>query len=91
MRTKPSIAQPSRNQLPRLPDATLDDPPCQPSLGEGFWRAASPVYPSRNRRLVRLRLDPEVLDWFGVHRDDERGGVNAVLRAYVETRRAEDG
>ena len=91
MRTKPSIVRPSPARLSGLPDDTRDDAPSRPSLGEGFWRAASPVYPSRNRKLVRVRLDPEVLEWFGLHRDDERGGVNAVLRAYVEHRRAEDG
>jgi len=87
--TKPFIVQPSRKQLDRLTDYTLDDAPSRPSLGPGFWRLAAPVYPSRNRRLVRLRLDPEVLDWFGVDRDDDRTGLNAVLRAYIERRRAE--
>lgn len=74
-----------------MADDTQDNALSRESLGAAFWRQASPIYPSRNRRLVRVRLDPEVLDWFGVHRDDEHGGLNAVLRAYVEHRRKEEG
>ena len=72
-----------------MEDYTIADPPSRESYGAGFWREAVPLYPSRNRRLVRLRLDPEILDWFALRRDDDRQGVNAVLRAYIERRRAD--
>lgn len=89
MRTKASIVQRSPKQLARLPDFSQDDAPSRASLGAAFWKSAVPVYPSRNRRLVRLRLDPEVTDWFGTEREDAHVGVNAVLRAYVERKRAD--
>jgi hypothetical protein len=38
---------------------------------------------------VRLRLDPEIADWFGTQKDDPHAGINAVLRAYVERRRSD--
>ena len=89
MTTKAITVQRSPKQLARLPDFSQDDAPSRPSLGAAFWQSAVPVYPSRNRRLVRLRLDPEIVDWFGVQREDVHGGVNAVLRAFVERKRAD--
>ena len=85
--TKSIIVQPSRRRLERMEDLTQSDAPRRQSLGAVFWRAARAVYPSRARRLVRVRLDPEVVDWFGSRRDDPHSGLNAVLRAYVEGRR----
>jgi uncharacterized protein (DUF4415 family) len=87
--TKQFTVQRSRNQLDRMEDYSLENPPSQESLGAGFWREAVPLYPSRNRKLARLRLDPEILDWFGTQREDSHAGVNAVLRAYIERRRAD--
>ena len=87
--TKQFTAQPSRTQVGRMQDFTLADPSTQESYGPDFWREAVPLYPSRNRRLARVRLDPEVLDWFAQRRDDPHAGINAVLRAYVERRRAD--
>ena len=86
---KAITVQRSLKQLARLPDCSQDDAPSRPSLGVAFWQSAVPVYPSRNRRLVRLRLDPEVIDWFSVQREDVHAGVNAVLRAYVEGKRVD--
>jgi hypothetical protein len=71
-----------------MEDFTIEDAGSRESLGPDFWREAVPLYPSRNRRLARLRLDPEILDWFASRKDDPHAGVNAVLRAYVERRRA---
>ena len=88
MTTKQFTVQRSRKQLDRMEDFSHENPPSQESLGAGFWREAVPLYPSRNRKLARLRLDPEILDWFANRKDDPHAGVNAVLRAYVERRRA---
>ncbi|MEZ5938777.1 MAG: hypothetical protein R3C52_11235 [Hyphomonadaceae bacterium] len=40
--------------------------------------------------MVRLRLDPEVVEYFKT-RDPQREGVNAVLRAYVEYQKSGKG
>lgn len=72
-----------------MEDFSIEDPSSLESRGPAFWREAVPLYPSRNRRLARLRLDPEILSWFGAKKDDDHAGINAVLRAYVERRRAD--
>jgi uncharacterized protein (DUF4415 family) len=72
-----------------MEDYSLQDPPSQDSRGPDFWRVAVPLYPSRNRRLARLRVDREVLDWFGTQKDDDHAGINAVLRAYIERRKSD--
>ncbi len=72
-----------------MEDFSIEDPSSLESRGPDFWREAVPLYPSRNRRLARLRLDPEILSWFGAKKDDDHAGINAVLRAYVERRRAD--
>lgn len=87
--TKQSIVQRSRTQVRKMPDFTVDTADSQESFGPAFWREAVPLYPYRNRRLARLRLDPEILDWFAARKDDPHAGVNAVLRAYIERRRAD--
>lgn len=87
--TKPFTVQRSLTQVRRMEDSTLEDATSRESYGADFWRDAVPLYPSRNRRLARLRLDPEILDWFGTRKDDDHAGVNAVLRAYIERRRAD--
>jgi hypothetical protein len=72
-----------------MADYTLEQAIPRESLGPGFWREAVPLYPSRNRKLVRLRLDPEIVDWFASRKEDPHAGINAVLRAYIERRRAD--
>ena len=89
MTTKPFIVQRSRLQVGRMEDFSIEDPSSLESRGPDFWREAVPLYPSRNRRLARLRLDPEIVSWFGAKKDDDHAGINAVLRAYVERRRAD--
>lgn len=36
------------------------------------------------RRLARLNLDPDLLDWFRRQSDDYRARMGAVLQAYME-------
>ena len=89
MTTKQFTVQRSRKQLDRMEDYSHENPPSQESLGAVFWREAVPLYPSQNRKLARLRLDPEIIQFFGARREDPHAGINAVLRAYVERRRAD--
>lgn len=81
--------QRSPPQVRKMADFTSETAASQESFGPDFWREAVPLYPSRNRRLARLRLDPEILDWFAARKDDPHTGINAVLRAYIERRRAD--
>lgn len=90
MKTKASTVQPSRRQLATLQDTSQDDAPFRPSLGADFWRTASPRYPTRGRRTARVRLDPEVTEWFSKRRGGEADAINAVLRHYVEKKKSEE-
>lgn len=90
MKTKSFTAQPSPSQLDKLQDATQEDAPFRASLGGAFWRGAMPRYPTRGRRLARVQLDSEVSDWFRMRKGADPDAINAVLRAYVEAKKAEE-
>lgn len=56
-----------------------------PELSEEFIRGmvwTGPKVP------VSLRVDPEVMDWFKRHGKGYQTRINAVLRAYVNARKA---
>ena len=89
MKTKSSTVQPSPSQLAKLQDTTQEDAPFRVSLGQAFWRTARPLYPTRGRKPTRVRLDPEVADWFRMRKGDS-DAINAVLRHYVEVKKAEE-
>lgn len=57
-------------------------------LDEDFWRNARVVMPPRQaKRPVSLRLDADILDWFKAQGPRYQTRINAVLRAYVDSRR----
>ncbi len=57
-------------------------------LDEDFWRNARLVMPpARGKRSIHLRVDEDVLDWFKGQGPGYQTRMNAVLRAYVESRR----
>jgi uncharacterized protein (DUF4415 family) len=87
--TKPSTVRLSRSQVRSVEDATQPSASPRDSRGPDFWREAVPLYPSRGRRPAYLRLDHEVMDWFAARKGDPHAGINAVLRAYIERRRAD--
>ena len=88
MKMNASIVQPSRKRLSQMKDYTDDNAPSRESLGAEFWAHAQPRYPSRDRRIVRVSLDSEVIQFFA-NRSDEQEGINAVLRDYVEMKKAQ--
>lgn len=67
-------------------DAFEAEPPPPDPSPAGDWTEADLVLP-RSKRLISLRIDAEVLDYF------QRGGkgyqtrMNAVLRAFMEARK----
>ena len=61
-------------------------------LDEKFWRNARVVMPPRQaKRQVSVRLDADILDWFKAQGPRYHSRINAVLRAYVESRRRASG
>ena len=65
------------------------DAPEGEALGAEFWASATVEEP-KSRRSVHLKLDPEVFDFF--YSETKGKGhltrMQAVLKAYVEARRA---
>ena len=58
-------------------------------LDENFFENATVRMPKR-KRVVSLRLDPDVLDWFKKRGKGYQTRMNAVLKAYVQaTQKAE--
>ena len=61
-------------------------------LDEEFWRNARVVMPdARGKTSVHLRIDSDVLEWFKHQGKGHLTRMNAVLRAYMETRRHDLG
>ena len=73
-----------------IDDAALRDP--DSFVGDAaFWQAAELLYPKAGKERVTLRLDADVLDWFRSAGPGYQTRINAVLRAYMQTRRAGPG
>ena len=61
-------------------------------LDEEFWRNARVVMPdAKGKTSVHLRIDTDVLEWFKHQGKGHLTRMNAVLRAYMETRRHDLG
>jgi uncharacterized protein (DUF4415 family) len=67
-------------------DKTRTDAPEAESLGEDFWNSAHVVLPA-GKTSVHLRLDNDVVEWFRSHGKGHLTRMNAVLRAYMETKK----
>ncbi len=57
-----------------------------PELDEAFFEKAVIVLP-KPKASVCIRLDQEVLDWFKSQGKGYQTRINAVLRAYVRSRK----
>jgi uncharacterized protein (DUF4415 family) len=72
-------------KLAGLPDDRIDTSDI-PELDERFFREAKLRLP-KNKQLVSLRIDSDVLDWFRRQGKGYQTRINAVLRAYVRAHR----
>jgi uncharacterized protein (DUF4415 family) len=54
-----------------------------PATDEEFWQGAKVVFPAR-KKLLSIRLDEDVVDWFKAQGKGYQTRINAVLRAYKE-------
>lgn len=61
--------------------AGIDGDPDARATDENFWRDAEVVLP-KPKRLVTLRLDADLLDWFR-RESGYQTRINAILRAYM--------
>lgn len=72
-------------------DIVIDDdnPETTPEMwAAGVWRRGGvPFKPGKT--LVSLRIDTEVLEWFRAQGPGYQSRINALLRAYHDTRRVQ--
>jgi uncharacterized protein (DUF4415 family) len=55
------------------------------------WLAGGQLIEPVRKRAISLRLDPEVIDWFRETGPRYQSRMNAVLRAFVQHQRQNDG
>jgi uncharacterized protein (DUF4415 family) len=65
---------------PDRPDTFIGD--------AAFWQAAELLYPKAGKWRITLRLDADVLDWFKSGGQGYQTRINAILRAFMQARRA---
>lgn len=70
----------------RVRAGIVQDPDINPT-DAGFWERAKVVLP-RPKKIVTMRLDADLLDWFRRTRGYQTH-INAILRAYMNARRQE--
>lgn len=66
--------------------AVASDPDAAPLLGEE-WMERVEVHMPRSKKLISIRLDPEVLEFFQQSGRNYQTRINAVLKAYVDARK----
>lgn len=54
-----------------------------------FWKKARVVFPASRKKLISLRIDEDVVDWFRKTGKGYQSRMNAVLRSYVDAYREE--
>ena len=72
-------------ELARVPDEDIDFSDI-PELDEKFFENAQLLLPTRRKRMMTLRIDGDVVEWFKAHGPGYQSRMNAVLRAYMKSR-----
>jgi uncharacterized protein (DUF4415 family) len=65
--------------------ANAESDPDNPILDEAFWEQARRMEP-QCKKQVTLRIDADVLDWFKKQGKGYQTTINAILKAYKESR-----
>jgi uncharacterized protein (DUF4415 family) len=66
-------------------EAAIADDPDWKDVPADWYKDAIPVTPGP-KKLLSLRLDPDVVDWFRAQGPRYQTRMNAVLRAYMRAR-----
>lgn len=77
------------DEMVQMPDDEIDYSDI-PSGKEGRWVNAVVIPAKKTKRLVSVRLDPDVADYFQIQGKGYSAKINAVLRAYVDSQRAKE-
>ena len=73
------------HRLENMADSQIDVDDI-PELGSEFFKDAKVRIPPR-KRVVSIRLDQDVVDWFKKQGGRYQTRINAVLRAYMKSHR----
>ncbi len=68
----------------QISEAIREDPDAPPILDKEWFRKARIVIPEKTP--LTIRLDRDIIEWFKKHGKGYQTRINAVLRAYVESR-----
>jgi uncharacterized protein (DUF4415 family) len=88
----------SRTDWKRLDRLTEDDldqeiatDPDWAEIPHDWHKRAVPFYPKGPKAQITLRLDPDVLAWYKQQGKGYQTRINAVLRAYMDAHRQDEG
>lgn len=65
-------------------EAAIASDPAWADIPRDWYKHATPYYPKEDKKLVTLRIVPDVLDWFKRQGRGYQTRINAALRAFVE-------
>ena len=69
-------------KLKAMKDDHINTSDIPAQTGEG-WARAKPLFGVRNKQLISLRLDPEVVTFFKAQGERYQTRISAVLQEYV--------
>ena len=72
-------------ELAQVPDEDIDFSDL-PELDDKFFENARLLLPVQGKRMMTLRIDGDVVEWFKAHGPGYQSRMNAVLRAYMKSR-----
>lgn len=78
----PKASKADLKRLDKMKDGDIDYSDI-PELGDEFWRNARMLRPSK-KKMISLRIDEEVANWFRKQGKGYQSYMNAVLRAFTE-------
>lgn len=74
---------------PDLDRAIAEDPDWK-DVPPDWHESALPVSPKQPKKLISLRIDEDIVEFFRSHGPGYQTWMNAVLRAYVTAKRKEE-
>jgi uncharacterized protein (DUF4415 family) len=78
----------SLEAIEQIPDNEIDYSDIPPRA-EGEWTTFVVIPAKKSKRLVSIRLDPDIADFFQMQGKGYSARINAVLRAYVDAMKAD--
>ena len=76
-----SISPKRLKEIQNIPDSEIDTSDI-PELDDHFWENAKMVKPIA-KKVISIRLDSDVLDWFQQQGKGYQSMINTVLRSYM--------